>query len=264
MLALFLTHALCLQLPALLSDVQTPALLIDVHALERQFESTGGPSNDTSSGIPSFRFHNDNEFVLRPASVDPERPHKFDSAAPEADCHLLDTLGICYMHSRVVQSRDVESGRDNTDASLFLAKLDLNEDWELDAQLVLGLNNHHVGSYYWARTAGAGAAMEAPGVALLQGNCLQWQNEIVKCNSNDGKRSEWVNFLRPGDQVQLVLKQASQTIRQLLLDAKPFPSKCNGTSSMVHTAPRLFGISSRGRPLGSEPAVVGEWVLHSP
>lgn len=147
-------------------------------------------------------------------------------------CRQPTTSGSCYVHSRVVRSRD-PSQLD----SPFLAELDLTGS--INAQLVLGLNNHHVISYYWARSAGAGAAMEAPGV-ILKGNRLEWQGSIQECSSNDGKRSEWVNFLRAGDQVQLLPRDTHKAIRDLRW---------------------IFGVSTEWRPLGSEPAAVCEWKL---
>ena len=68
---------------------------------------------------------------------------------------------------------------------------------------------------------------------------------------NTGKRSEWVNFLRPGDQVQLVPRNPVQALHDWLQ-----PSDEN--SNRV-----VYGISSFQRPLGSEPAVVCEWKLVS-
>jgi hypothetical protein len=113
------------------------------------------------------------------------------------------------------------------------------------AQLVLGLNNHHVGSYYWARSAGSGAAMEAPGILFDTGGILRWKNPRgpMECNSNDGKRSEWANFLRKGDTVQLLPLNVEEAILSAM------KSDC------------IFGVSSEGRPLGSEPQVVCKWTL---
>jgi hypothetical protein len=110
------------------------------------------------------------------------------------------------------------------------------------------LNNHHVGSYYWARSAGSGAAMEAPGIELSQGSVLRWKDpEFAKCNSNDGKRSEWANFLRPGDQVQLVPANHA-LMAQVIYFAK---------------AHSVYGVSTRGRPMGSEPIVVCQYELRN-
>lgn len=75
---------------------------------------------------------------------------------------------------------------------------------------------------------------------------LRWEDEggPMECNSNDGKRSEWVNFLRVGDTVQLV------------------PMGTSGEDSLLAFLKKfgcVYGVSSEGRPLGSEPAVVCEW-----
>jgi hypothetical protein len=87
-----------------------------------------------------------------------------------------------------------------------------------------------------------GAGMEAPGVELHD-SCLLWESAsgFADCNSNDGKRSEWVNFLRTGDQVQL--KAEIDEVASLLFQ---------------HS---IYGVSSRNRPLGSEPIVVCDWIL---
>ena len=119
----------------------------------------------------------------------------------------------------MVRSREqAVEGRDDP-VTTFLAELDLTPSkcGSSGAELVLGLNNHHVGSYYWARSAGSGASMEAPGVLFdMNGSSgvLRWEKEggPIECNSNDGKRSEWVNFLRAGDTVQLLPFDVDDTI----------------------------------------------------
>ena len=173
-------------------------------------------------------------------------PHRFDeNARPVVD--VLQTPGLCYLHASVVTPQDATQSNQN---AAFLATLDLLPG--VGAELVLGLNNHHGGSYYWARAAGAGAAMEAPGIVLDAATAtLQWQSEQgpIACNSNDGKRSEWVNFLRLGDQVQL---------RPLQIDAQDVLAKY-ANANLNPTPSRIFGVSSKSRPMGSEPAVVCEW-----
>ena len=150
-----------------------------------------------------------------------------------------------YLHCTVTRPReDADSVLDNP-TSTFLAQLDLEPTTFLPAKLVLGLNNHHVGSYYWARSAGGGAAMDAPGIIVDGRGILRWQSMEgpIDCNSNDGKRSEWVNFLRNGDTVQLLPQDADAAVHQF--------AKLG----------RVYGVSSRGRPLGSEPEVVCTWKL---
>ena len=59
-------------------------------------------------------------------------------------------------------------------------------------------------------------------------------------NSNDGKRSEWADFLAVGDTVQLV----PYDVTKVLLES-PFH--------------RLVGVRRLGRPLGADPIVEQVW-----
>ena len=161
---------------------------------------------------------------------------------------------VAYLHSTVIRGRDESAIAD--EGSSYLAEIDLSPTLcNGEAQLVLGLNNHHVGGYYWARSAGGGASMDAPGTLFGSSNDPTNENGIVRwtkedawsSNSNDGKRSEWINFVRTDDTVQLVPKDGPET----LLNFIRYSSQSN---------PRVFGISSKGRPLGSEPAVVCTFV----
>jgi hypothetical protein len=216
----------------LLRDLATPAMIIDVGFLSKQIQCETIPPLVLGQSLlmPT---------VLRET---PCPPHGLaDQTADPVD--LLHKLGICYWHASVRRGRD---DRTCTEDECFLAELDAPVALAASSHLVLGLNNHHVGSYYWARSVGGGAAMEAPGIAFRAG-CLQWQETAgpTTCNSNDGKRSEWVNFLRPGDHVQLVPHKPTATIKEWLSDSSR----------------KIYGVSSDQRPLGSEPAVVCEWSL---
>jgi hypothetical protein len=186
---------------------------------------------------------------------------------------------ICYgyIHCQVVKPSPSESS-----CSTFLAQLNVNLTSIVDnnndnqynrilnvysvkntniismtvapAHLVLGLNNHHVISYYWARAAGSGAAMEAPGVVVVYDPTtkstaqLHWASEegYTACNSNDGKRSEWAQYLRENDHVQLRPHDFEGTVR----------------SEAFHD--HIYGITMSGRPLGSEPIVACQWKIVSP
>ena len=170
-----------------------------------------------------------------------------------------------YMHTRVTRSREQAVHGQDDPVGTFLAETDYTGMLSTNngATLVLGLNNHHVGSYYWARSAGAGAAMEAPGIVFdVATGVLRWQSESgpVDCNSNDGKRSEWVNFLRPGDNVQLVPLDAQDAVTNMILQQQ----EQIDTSGKEQSSVRLFGVSAANRPLGSEPAVVCCWTPESP
>jgi hypothetical protein len=230
-----------------LSDLSTPAFLVDVHVLQQHLDSA---RKSVGTPIPPIdMFGRKKKLVAYPMmelNDAGDCPHSFDeNATPLID--VLQTPGLCYLHASVVTPQDATQSNQNT---AFLATLDLLPN--VAAELVLGLNNHHVGSYYWARAAGAGAAMEAPGVVLnAESATLQWGSEQgpIACNSNDGKRSEWVNFLRVGDQVQL---------RPLQIDAQDVLARY-ANSNKNPPSSRIFGVSSKGRPMGSEPAVVCEW-----
>lgn len=263
--AMILTHLLWLLLIPqqtngllLLNELPTPAFVLDVQSMQRHVDSCTGEKN---SAIPSILLSSTAATVV---SADPiiikggkeEGPHTFDPSQEPISILESTRHPICYLHSRVVRGRDQSDANSNSnnDSSTFLAEIDLVDT--NGAQLCLGLNNHHVGSYYWARSAGSGAAMEAPGVLYTaesdggDGNTgvLQWEaaGGPQECNSNDGKRSEWVNFLRINDNVQLVPLEVEASLIEFLAQG------------------RVFGVSSTGRPLGSEPQVVCEWKAVSP
>jgi hypothetical protein len=111
--------------------------------------------------------------------------------------------------------------------------------------------------------------MEAPGVSFGSGSnsmtsiksdrgLLRWINDEghEACNSDDGERSEWVIFLRRGDTVQLVPANCQHTIQQF---RERFGRRLTGETCDVASPIRVYGISSKGRPMGSEPEVVCEW-----
>lgn len=153
-------------------------------------------------------------------------------SAPQVDATLndrqvLDKLAtILYVHTTVVSGRDVSAGAVGLTTAIgaetvgdFLPDSEYEEDGLvelacLDCSLAevgggksfvgLGLNNHLVGGYYWGRASGPGAAMPAPGVKLIEGSRAGETRLLRVANSNDGKRSEWCEFLRPGDQLQVV------------------------------------------------------------
>ena len=125
------------------------------------------------------------------------------------------------------------------------------------AYLGIGLANHHVGGYYWARGMGIGASLPAHGILFGVSSSsdnndgqLFWKRRgpgldakettEESSNSNDGKRSEWADFLAVGDTVQLVPNDASEVLR----------------SSNFNV---LLGVRRIGRPLGSDPVVERIW-----
>jgi len=264
----------------LLSDLPTPAFVVDTQALRRHVGppiTAFEPDADTSTiYAPSIRCPK-HGLVLRPEMIQREKTHKIKDSLPTmmVDCEFEVSEGqpaIGYIHSSVIRAREDAIPGEDEPLSTFLSQIDLEPALCCgDAQLVLGLNNHHVGGYYWARSAGAGSSMEAPGVCFCSGGgetsdnastnnkrgVLRWLDEKgpTACNSNDGKRSEWVNFLRIGDTVQLVPADGQGSLLQF---SRQFGRQSNEADDSRKSI-RVFGISSQGRPMGSEPEVVCEW-----
>mmetsp|Transcript_21704 Transcript_21704/g.40919 ORF Transcript_21704/g.40919 Transcript_21704/m.40919 type:complete len:303 (-) Transcript_21704:1616-2524(-) len=277
----------------LLSDLPTPSFIIDTQALRRHIVGPPITTEKQDASIifaPSIRCPT-NKLLLHPSILlRPENNNDHDTSnniekgksTTIIDCEFQFTEGqsaIGYLHSSVVRGRGEAVPGEDDPISTFLAEIDLDPTLcGGDAQLVLGLNNHHVGGYYWARSAGTGSSMEAPGVWYGPGGggvekgsdddsknvpmknkrgLLRWLNEegFTACNSNDGKRSEWVNFLRKGDTVQFVPGDGQHA----LLQFRDQFGKQSDDGKMDDSSIRVFGISSQGRPMGSEPEVVCEW-----
>mmetsp|Transcript_28454 Transcript_28454/g.57243 ORF Transcript_28454/g.57243 Transcript_28454/m.57243 type:complete len:280 (-) Transcript_28454:71-910(-) len=258
-LMIFVTAQQNINALMLLSDVPTPSFIIDMQALRRIAEP---PLNDNGD-IPSIRCPKNN-LLLQPISNTKRNNKVIDCQFPTVEGQQA----IGYLHTTVTRGRDDAIPDEDEPISTFLAEIDLDPTLcRNDAHLVLGLNNHHVGSYYWARSAGAGSSMEAPGVGYgsSQSNSkgvLRWLDEggPTACNSNDGKRSEWVNFLRRQDTVQLLPNDGQDTLLEFYKRYKQSLSSIDEDGKGEENTPtRIFGISNEGRPMGSEPAVVCEW-----
>lgn len=209
----------------LLSDLPTPILLIELSLAE----------NALSNGTESLDFVLDN---------------------PQGDSlQLLD--GSLFVHTKVTSteardkiSRDIGSGKSTEIGNVDVPASSLPGG----AFLGIGLANHHVGGYYWARGMGMGASLPAHGVefgpASEDEGLLFWRKRgpgsnakettEESSNSNDGKRSEWADFLSTGDTVQLVPKSCPKAL----------------TSSPFET---LVGVRRIGRPLGADPVVERVW-----
>lgn len=195
-------------------------------------------------------------------------------AAGDGLDQLEDKLrGAIYLHARVTRrmidstragaTGNLGGGRYHRDASYAIAKLDAVLP-PGGAFLAMGLNNHWDADYYWARSAGRNSNRAAPGIGvragsdrfvevvrLSEGEAAAAQAGRIQLNAeyrgggiqpNDGKWSEWVEFLKPGDEVDLVLLSPVAAIRE---------------------APegRVVGVSRAGRPLGAEPYVSAEWPI---
>lgn len=222
-------------------------------------------------------------------------PRTLISSSMEANPYNVRNYGgqsaLGYIHASVSQSKsshiaDMKISMAEDDpvpmgASSFLAEIDLPYTLGIHSQLVMGINNHHVGGYYWARSAGMGASMEAPGIAfrpsggeiennenhmdMEKNGMLCWEGTgPLDCNSNDGKRSEWVNFVKVGDSVQLLpdcLEDCIMGFLEMDLDQDPdLDRDLNSTTDEDSLCKyHIYGFSSRGRPLGSEPIVICQW-----
>ena len=178
------SHAL--KMGTMLCDVPTPALVVDCTTARRQ------------RGISTLE------------NISPFSPA---------------LQGLLFVHTSVTSGRDISFGavgattRGSTGyfmkgtrevvGDIVLANLDAPYCGG-SAYVGLGLNNHFTGGYYWGRSSGPGAALPAPGVGVVFAEgLLQLVRTKDDENSNDGKRSEWCDFLQRGDQLQLVVKPAS-------------------------------------------------------
>ena len=168
----------------LLCDVPTPALVIDADAVPQQ-EALGvlmaGPANSA-----------------------------METALADA----------AYLHSRV-QSLPAQRPPFHRDASYTLCTLDAALP-DGGAFLSMGLNNDYDPSYYWARHAGPNARRPVPGIGcrVAEGGLAEIfrmseaeATKLGRPNPNDGKWSEWCEFLKEGDQVDLVCASALAALR---------------------------------------------------
>mmetsp|Transcript_18249 Transcript_18249/g.25712 ORF Transcript_18249/g.25712 Transcript_18249/m.25712 type:complete len:278 (-) Transcript_18249:399-1232(-) len=253
----------------LLSDLPTPSFVVDMRALQRRTK-IHCPELDPCV-IPSLHVspHDCTLFPINMKKTTHAAINSKNSNAPLVQTDMIfddstidDKVG--YLHTSVTRSKQEATDGKDDPISTFLAEIDLipsmcgdasfspDNNGQSLATLVLGLNNHHVGSYYWARSAGAGAAMDAPGIQYDASDdsrgILRWEKigGPTDCNTNDGKRSEWANFLRVSDTVQLIPSNSEASLMAFVKD------------SSFETS-RIYGVSSEGRPLGSEPEVVCQW-----
>lgn len=166
--------------------------------------------------------------------------------------------GALFVHTQVTDTseRDEIAEMEGSGKSTTICLVDMPPDsLPSDAYLGIGLANHHVGGYYWARGMGMGASLPAHGIDFgsspTEGRGrLFWRKRgpgmnakettEESSNSNDGKRSEWADFLSVGDTVQLVPNDTSRVLRESPFDV-------------------LLGVRRIGRPLGADPIVERIW-----
>jgi hypothetical protein len=246
----------------LLSDIPTPTLLIEMSLAESAINNTLSLSKSSLDEI------------LR-RNYDDQKKSSEDDDDDKDILHVLD--GSIFIHTQVTDTsirdqinREVGSGK-----SSIIASVDVTSKNHVPglAYVGIGLSNHHVGGYYWARGMGIGASLEAHGVLFREASPsssssrdinssnddenevpgeLYWKRRDpsmsvsqgattdVSSNSNDGKRSEWIDFLQVGDTVQLVPLNVSRVLRESNFQ-------------------RLIGVRRIGRPLGSDPIVERIW-----
>ncbi len=229
----------------LLSDLPTPTLLIELSLAESAL-------NHTSMSLDEY---------LRTAGN-----RDGDNVSSILDGSIFVHTKITDTSARDKINRDKGSGK-----SPVIGRVDVcsQEHVPGGAFLGIGLSNHHVGGYYWARGMGIGASLEAHGVAFqdvlpaeasqpdsaLKGGELYWTKREIdnggsgvlrggttenSSNSNDGKRSEWADFLVRGDTVQLIPYNTTRVL---------FESGFQ----------RIIGVRRVGRPLGADPIVERLW-----
>jgi hypothetical protein len=221
------------QVGDLLGDLATPSLLLELSLAENSIEAS-------SKGLLSL----DN--VL--------------SGGNETENNFLE--GCIFVHTSVLDTsiRDAITKVKGSGASHIICQVDVSSSLVPGGAILgIGLANHHVGGYYWARGMGMGATLPAHGIyyrSIDDSNNdspgeLYWKRRGAgtdafetteeSSNSNDGKRSEWADFLGVGDTVQLVPKNISKVLYQ-----SPFQA--------------LLGVRRVGRPLGADPIVEKIWV----
>jgi len=240
----------------LLSDLPTPTLLIELSLAESAL-------TNTSMRLDDFLQHD---------------------TSSDASTMAATLDGCLFVHTSVMDTsvrdrinRDLGSGKSPVIGSVDVCSQQQQQHVPGGAFLGIGLSNHHVGGYYWARGMGIGASLEAHGVAFRDaaatapnggggdggGGELYWEKRgsdpttnnadasVVmgattdeSSNSNDGKRSEWADFLVRGDTVQLIPYNATRVLRESAFQ-------------------RLVGVRRVGRPLGADPIVERIWKRES-
>ena len=222
----------------LLSDLPTPCLIIELSLAERSLEDNG-------CAMALDNILADITTVDEPSSL-------FD--------------GTLFVHTKVTSTdkRDENEEKFGSGSCNEICDVDISpQQIPGGAYLGIGLANHHVGGYYWARGMGIGASLPAHGIVFgKQGSQpsskekndstgeLFWKkrgpgqdaNETTEesSNSNDGKRSEWADFVSVGDTVQLVPESPVEVLTN------------SGFGCLV-------GMRRIGRPLGADPIVEKVW-----
>lgn len=210
----------------LLSDLPTPSLLLELSLAENAIKNNN--KNDTPSLDEMLLLGNKEQQQL-----------------------VLE--GAIFVHTKLIDTskRDEITNQQGSGSSIVIGQVDAPF---VPSYLGIGLANHHAGGYYWARGMGIGASLPAHGISLNTNSELYWKKRgpgsdatettEESSNSNDGKRSEWADFLVVGDTVQLV----PLDIQEVLV------------ASSANVFDELLGVRRIGRPLGADPIVEQVWI----
>jgi hypothetical protein len=291
----------------LLCDFPTPCLLLELslaeNAVSKHFEKRCSRScaterqQDEESQIlvqqtPSSLL---DAYLQSPSSMTPVSSSSLDdSTNTDNDDNRMTLDGCLFIHTTVVETleRDVYTAKYGASKCATICLIDFdghgldplntdsgavvkpNQQQQDSYYLGIGLANHHVGGYYWARGMGIGASLPAHGISVRRRTDittstsgevehrgrgeLYWKKRGAgtnayetteeSSNSNDGKRSEWADFLQVGDAVQLVPTNATN----ILWPPRPL-------SSLPSQFQYLVGVRRQGRPLGADPIVEKIW-----
>jgi len=286
----------------LLSDLPTPCVLIELSLLERRIkeyddnneiirsiddDDDDDDDDEYDDFILNYILNNNNNNNSEERQQDNDDDDKRRKKKKE-EALLLNLIldGCVFVHTKVINTtlrdaitKEYGSGKSpsicfvDADTKIFPYDDDSEDDDDDDcggAYLGIGLANHHVGGYYWARGMGIGASLEAHGVGYRR--CcrrnsssgtgeLYWKKRGEEegrttqesSNSNDGKRSEWVDFVSVGDTVQLI----PYNPHSLLISSSSLSPSAGGDGTMI------YGIRRIGRPLGADPIVEKIWFRSS-
>lgn len=249
----------------ILGDLPTPSLLIELSLAEGSIQSKSTKDRNGSTDPNTKKGHvKEDEFtnVLN---------HRILS-------HEL-LQGSIFIHTKVIDTsvRDAITKTQGSGKSYIICQVDAKDIHcgSSGAYLGIGLANHKEGNYYWARGMGMGASLPAHGIAFrpssnpdttdtitstttTSGGELYWkkrgpgrdatENTEESSNSNDGKRSEWADFLVVGDTVQLIPENLLEVL---------FTQSSSSLSSSHFQF--LYGVRRIGRPLGADPIVEKIW-----
>ena len=281
--------AMAVNVGDLLCDLPTPCLLMELSLAESAVSTKKiVPKTEDHSSLSPFSSLLLDEYLSKPQLapdtfldgclfihtkvIDTTQRDEVSARLGASKSTTICEIDYCYYYDR----EDVDNTDDDDDDDDEDENKDRHDDGPSPLYLGIGLANHLVGGYYWARGMGMGASLPAHGVWVRPSTTntmiTEDSSQIKHCrrrselywkkrgagtnayetteessNSNDGKRSEWADFLQVGDTIQLVPTDPAP-----ILWSKP-------SSSSSLQFPYLVGIRRQGRPLGADPIVEKIW-----